>query len=67
MENANAVFGEVFGWKPGRDISVTLVRGGEEVLIEKTLTTSYTMGKKLGRNSNITDEQEALLQKWLKG
>ena len=67
MENANAVFGEVFGWQPGRDISVTLLRDGEEVLIEKTLTTSYTMGKQLGKNSDITDTQKALLEKWLKG
>ncbi|MCA0932575.1 peptidase M61 [Lutimonas saemankumensis] len=67
MENANAVFGQVFGWKPGRDIRVILLRDGEEVLIEKTLTTSYTMGELLGRNSDITEAQQALLEKWLKG
>ena len=67
MENANSVFGEVFGWQPGRDISVTLIRDGEEMLIEETLTTSYTMGEQLGRNPDITDAQKDLLKKWLKG
>ena len=67
MENANSIFGEVFGWQPGRDVSVTLVRDGEEVLIEETLTTSYTMGQQLGRNPDITDAQQALLENWLKG
>ncbi|WKK66384.1 peptidase M61 [Lutimonas zeaxanthinifaciens] len=67
MENANSVFGEVFGWQPGRDISVTLIRDGEEMLIEETLTTSYTMGQQLGRNPDISDAQKDLLKKWLKG
>lgn len=66
-ENANAIFSEVFGWKPGKNINVVLVRDGEEVVIEETLTTSYTMGKKLSENPNITDTQKVILEKWLKG
>ena len=67
QENANSVFGEVFGWKPGTEINVVLERGGEEIHIEKTLSPTYTTGKKLSLNPDATTEQEALLNAWLKG
>ena len=66
-ENANSVFGEVFGWKPGTEINVLLERGGEDIRIEKILTPTYTTGKKLSLNPDATAEQQSLLNAWLKG
>ena len=42
-------------------------KGGEEIHIEKTLSPTYTTGKKLSLNPDATTEQEALLNAWLKG
>jgi len=66
-ENANSVFGGVYGWKPGIEINVLLDRAGEAIRIEKTLTPSYTSGKKLSLNPDATNEQKSLLNAWLKG
>lgn len=66
-ENANAVFGGVFGWKPGVEVDVLLDRKGEAIRIKKTLTPTFTTGKKLGLNDDATEDQKALLQDWLKG
>ena len=66
-ENANSVFGEVYGWEPGIEINVLLDRGGEAIRIEKILTPTYTSGKKLSQNSDATSEQKSLLNAWLKG
>jgi len=65
-ENANSVFGEVFGWTPGTKINVVLERGGEAILIEKTLTPTFTTGKKLSLNPDATMKQKSLLDAWLK-
>ena len=65
-DNANSVFGEVFGWKPGTEINVLLERGGEEIRIEKVLSPTYTTGKKLSLNPDATTEQKSLLNAWLK-
>ena len=65
-ENANSIFGEVFGWQPGAEINVLLDRGGEAIRIEKTLTPTFTIGKKLSLNPDATKEQKDLLKAWLK-
>ncbi len=65
-ENANAVFGGVFGWKPGAEVDVLLDRKGEEIRIKKTLTPTFTTGKKLSLNADATKEQKTLLQAWIK-
>jgi len=65
-ENANSIFGEVFGWEVGAEINVLLDRGGETIRIEKTLTPTFTTGKKLSLNPDATQEQKDLLKAWLK-
>ncbi|PWH82087.1 peptidase M61 [Algibacter marinivivus] len=67
LQNANAVLGEVFGWKPGRDIEVVLERDGKEVVIKTTTTQGYTTGKAIKVKENATDAQNALREAWLKG
>lgn len=64
-ENANSVFHEVYGWKSGREVSVVLVRDGEEIRIEKILTPSYTQGKKLGLNKDASPQQKEVLHSWI--
>jgi len=67
MQNANAVFGEVFGWAAGREVKVQLERNGEELIIDTTLTPTFTMGDKLEAKTNATQKQKTLLNYWLKG
>ena len=67
LQNANDIFTEVFGWKPGQEIEVKLKRGEQEIVIKTTTTQSYTKGKNLKSLPNTTKKQVALRQAWLKG
>ena len=67
LEAANDIFTEVFGWKPGQEIEVKLLRVDEEVVIKTTTTQSYTMGKSLKALPDATEAQIALRNAWLKG
>jgi len=67
MQNANQIFQEVFMWQPGKDIKVVLNRSGEEVVIEATLTQSFTTGKVLQQSETATEAQNNLRNSWLKG
>jgi C-terminal processing protease CtpA/Prc len=67
LGNANNIFGEVHGWKPGREVRVVLERNGDDIVIEKSLTPTYTAGKQMKRNADITQEEKELLESWLKG
>jgi predicted metalloprotease with PDZ domain len=67
MQNANAIFGEVHGWSAGREVMVQLERNGEVLVIEKILTPTFTMGKKLKAKTDATQKQKTLLNYWLKG
>lgn len=67
LQNANKILGQVFGWKPGRDIEVKLERAGKEVIIKTTTTQGYTTGKALKQKEGATDAQNTLREAWLKG
>ena len=67
LQNANQVFGQVFGWQPGQEIDVKLDRAGEEVLLKTKLTQSYTKGKKLIAKENASETQTKLRDAWIKG
>lgn len=67
MMTANNIFQKVFMWQPGKEVKVVLDRAGEEVVIETTVETSYTIGKTLVPNPNATEAQNALRKAWLKG
>lgn len=67
LENANAVVGAAYGWTPGQKVEVKLDRDGEEIIIAKELTPSFTTGKKLGRKEDATEKELELLEAWLRG
>ena len=67
LQNANQVFGQVFGWQPGQEVEVYLNRAGEEVVIKTALTQSFTKGKKIVPKEDATTEQVKLRNAWLKG
>ena len=67
LQNANKILGQVFGWKPGRDIEVKLERAGKEVIIKTTTTQGYTTVKALKQKEGATDAQNTLREAWLKG
>jgi len=67
MQNANQMFQKVYSWQPGKDIKVKLERNGKEILIDTTLTQSYTTGKSLKSKENVPDEQLKLRNAWLRG
>lgn len=67
IQNANEILQEVFMWKSGQDIEVTLDRNGEEIVIKTTTTQPYTTGKALVEKADATNGQKALRKAWLKG
>jgi predicted metalloprotease with PDZ domain len=67
FENAQQVFTDMYLWSPGTKINVVLDRNGEEVVIDKELTQSFTVGQKLEPNPGASEAQINLLNAWLKG
>ncbi|MDC6365418.1 MULTISPECIES: peptidase M61 [Flavobacteriaceae] len=67
LSSANQVFGDVFTWKPGREIEVVLLRGDEEVVIKTTTIPTYTKTTTLIENPDATEAQKQLRSAWLKG
>ena len=67
MENANTLLQQVFSWKPGHEIEVTLDRDGEAIVIKTTTTKTYTMGKGIMEKADATDAQKLLRTAWLRG
>mgnify|MGYP000683642349 CR=1 FL=1 len=67
MQNAQAMLGAMYQWKPGQGINVVLDRDGKEVVIEAILTQSYTMAKKLVEAEGATTKQVDVRNAWLKG
>ncbi|MEZ4874482.1 MAG: peptidase M61 [Flavobacteriaceae bacterium] len=67
LANAQEVITNMYMWHPGETVKVVLDRKGEEVVIDTTLTQSYTTGTKLQGNPNATAQQVALRKAWLKG
>jgi len=67
LQNANAIFQEVYGWQPGKEIEIKLDRNGEEIIIKTSLTQGYTTGNKLQAKPDATKAQVELRNAWLKG
>ncbi|MEH6536041.1 MAG: peptidase M61 [Psychroserpens sp.] len=67
MQNAQAMLGKLYQWKEGQDIKVILERDGKEVVIEATLTPTFTTAKSLIEDENATAKQIATRKAWLKG
>ncbi|MCK0109658.1 peptidase M61 [Flavobacteriaceae bacterium S0825] len=67
LQNANAIFQEVYGWQPGKEIEIKLDRNGEEIIIKTALTQGYTVGNKLQAKPDATKAQVELRNAWLKG
>ena len=67
MEKANDILQKMYRWRPGQEIEVKLDRNGQEIIIKKELTQSYTTGEGLSENENASEKQLALRKAWLKG
>lgn len=66
LANAQQVLIEMYMWSPGTKINVLLERNGEEIIIEKELTQSFTTGRKLQPKSQASEKQIGLRNAWLK-
>lgn len=67
LQNAQELIGGMFQWGVGQDIKMTLVRDGEELVIETTLTPAFTTSKTILEMENATPKQIELRNAWLKG
>lgn len=67
LMNANQLLQEVFMWKPGKDVEVTLERDGKEIIIKTKTTQSYTTGEAIFEKTDATPQQKELREAWLKG
>ncbi|SDB39579.1 Predicted metalloprotease, contains C-terminal PDZ domain [Flavobacteriaceae bacterium MAR_2010_188] len=64
-ENAQTFLGEMYQWKPGNEVEVTLMRNGEEIIIKDTLTKTYTVDQMIAENPNATPKQIRIRNSWL--
>ncbi len=55
------------GWEEGNEISMTVMRDGEEIKLEGTITTPMAMGTKLVEIQNADGDKIELRNAWLKG
>ncbi|MDG5491918.1 peptidase M61 [Psychroserpens sp. SPM9] len=67
MQNAQAMLGKMYQWKEGEAINVVLERDGKEVIIETTLTPTFTTANTLMEHENATAKQIGTRKAWLKG
>ncbi len=66
-DNANTVLKQMYNWKVGDDIDVTVMRDGNPVQIKTKLTQAYTVYNGLAIKDNATMAQVKLRDAWLKG
>ncbi|WP_299225956.1 peptidase M61 [uncultured Psychroserpens sp.] len=66
MQNARAILGQMYQWKPGQEVEVVLDRNGKEVILKKELTPTFTAIKTISENENATASQIATRKAWLK-
>lgn len=67
MQNAQMVLGQTFQWTPDTDITMTLMRDGEEVEVSGKVGTPKAMSQKIAEMEDATDEQLQLRDWWLGG
>lgn len=65
IQNAQQVVGGMFGWQPGQDITMTLERDGETIILETTLTEAKALQESLKEDENATPEQVQTRKAWL--
>lgn len=67
LATAQQVLSSAYMWQPGQEVDVLLNRNGQEVVIKKKLTQSYTTGLSLKEKTTATPEQKETKTAWMKG
>ncbi|WP_460220779.1 M61 family metallopeptidase [Psychroserpens sp. MEBiC05023] len=66
-ENVNTIMKQMYRWKVGDAIHVSIERDGKVIAIQTNLTPAYTKVNGLTINENATESQVKLRKAWLKG
>ncbi len=66
-ENIYDLITTSMNWEEGDEISMTIVRDGEEIILDSTITEPTAPGKRLVEKPGASDEQIELRYAWLKG
>lgn len=65
LQNARSFMMQSFQWSPDSDLSMTLIRDGEEVEVSGKVGEPVAMKLQLAEKENATDEQVQLRNAWL--
>lgn len=66
-ENIYDLITTSLSWEEGEDISMTIVRDGEDITLKSTIKEPTAPGKRLVEKPGASDEQVELRYAWLKG
>jgi hypothetical protein len=67
LDAIRPIIGESFGWDPDTEISMRVLRGDEEVVLEGPVGTPMINVETIVPAKEATDSQKKLRQAWLKG
>lgn len=66
LESMRPIIGQSFGWTPEKEISLVVIRDGEELALKGQVGRPTLDVKKLVSAEGIRNQQQALRQAWLK-
>ena len=67
LESIRPIIGESFGWDPDREISMTVLRDGEEIKLQGKVGKPMVTVKTLKRSENVSESITNLREAWLRG
>lgn len=67
LESIRPIIGESFGWDPDREISITVMRGGTEIIFEGKVGKPMVKVRSLKHAENVSESQTNLREAWLRG
>jgi predicted metalloprotease with PDZ domain len=65
LQNAQQIIGGMYGWQPGQEVSLVLLRNGEEIELNTTLEEAKAVVEILKEDENATAEQIETRKAWL--
>ena len=67
LESIRPIIGESFGWDPDREISMTVLRDGEEIKLQGKVGKPMVTVRTLKRSENVSESKSNLREAWLRG
>ncbi len=65
INNINSILSDMYQWKPGEKIKITIERDGKEKIIESELTETYMDSEMIIESEKSSTMQKSILNSWL--